>query len=224
MAWLALNYVSCRSESNKFKLGRLDSVFIQNQTGNHPKRWDKRGVIMKCEGYDQYQVMVDGSRRLTRRNRKFLRPFTPYKPDRMVINTSADAQVRQVPQQQAKPQQRQQQQDDQQQHDGQQHHVQLHMGYQYQPLSAAPASGTLQDMLPYWIPTEAGGDQSDQPQQDAADHGNGNVQAKDTHDDDGVIFSRLRSQASLRGRRTATSRKLPQRRTPTRNSGGCSIV
>jgi hypothetical protein len=52
---------------------------------------------MKCEGYDQYQLMLDGSRRLTRRNRKFLRPFTPYKPDRMVINPSADAQVRQVP-------------------------------------------------------------------------------------------------------------------------------
>ena len=27
-----------------------DSVFVQNQTGNHPKRWDKRCVIMKCEG------------------------------------------------------------------------------------------------------------------------------------------------------------------------------
>jgi hypothetical protein len=52
---------------------------------------------MKCEGYDQYQVMLDGSRRLTRRNMKFLRPFTPYKPDRMVINTSADAHVGQVP-------------------------------------------------------------------------------------------------------------------------------
>ena len=55
-----------------------DSVMIQNQRGNHPLRWDKRGTVMKCEGFDQYQVMVDGSRRLTRRNRKFLRMFTPY--------------------------------------------------------------------------------------------------------------------------------------------------
>jgi hypothetical protein len=85
-----------------------DSVFVQNQTGNNPKRWDKRGVIMKCEGYDQYHVMLDGSRRLTRRNRKFLRPFTNYRPDRMVINPGAGAQVGQVPgniQQQVVPEQ-----------------------------------------------------------------------------------------------------------------------
>ena len=57
-----------------------DHVLIQNQTGNHPKRWDKRGVIASCEGFDQYIVIVDGSRRLTKRNRKFLRRFEPYEP------------------------------------------------------------------------------------------------------------------------------------------------
>ena len=30
-----------------------DHVLIQNQTGNHPKRWDKRGVIASCEGFVQ---------------------------------------------------------------------------------------------------------------------------------------------------------------------------
>ena len=53
---------------------------MQNQTGNHPNRWDKRGVIIKVEGNDQYQVLIDKSRRLTRRNRKFLKLFTPFKP------------------------------------------------------------------------------------------------------------------------------------------------
>ena len=57
-----------------------DHVLIQNQTGNHPKRWDKRGVVASCEGFDQYIVVVDGSRRLTRRNRKFLRRFEPFDP------------------------------------------------------------------------------------------------------------------------------------------------
>jgi hypothetical protein len=38
---------------------------VQNQSGNHTLRWDKRGTIMKCEGFDQYQVMIEGSRRLT---------------------------------------------------------------------------------------------------------------------------------------------------------------
>ena len=57
-----------------------DSVMVQNQSGNHPLRWDRRGKVVKCEGYDQYQIMIDGSRRLTRRNRKYLRLFTPYVP------------------------------------------------------------------------------------------------------------------------------------------------
>jgi hypothetical protein len=39
-------------------------VMLQNQSGNHSLRWDKRGTFMKCEGFDQYQVMIDGSRRL----------------------------------------------------------------------------------------------------------------------------------------------------------------
>ena len=50
-----------------------DTVFIQNQTGNSPLRWDKTGVVLEAKGYDQYKVMVDGSRRITLRNRKFLR-------------------------------------------------------------------------------------------------------------------------------------------------------
>ena len=50
-----------------------DTVMVQNQTGNHPLRWDKRGTIVKYEGFDQYQVMIDGSRRLTRRNRTYRR-------------------------------------------------------------------------------------------------------------------------------------------------------
>ena len=29
-----------------------DTVMIQNQSGNHPLRWDKRGTIVKAEGFD----------------------------------------------------------------------------------------------------------------------------------------------------------------------------
>ena len=55
-------------------------VLIQNQTGNHPKRWDNdnQGVIASCEVFVQNVVIVDGQRRLTRKNRKFLRRFEPY--------------------------------------------------------------------------------------------------------------------------------------------------
>jgi hypothetical protein len=41
------------------------TVMVQNKSDNHPLRLDKRETVMKCEGFDQYQVMIDGSRRLT---------------------------------------------------------------------------------------------------------------------------------------------------------------
>ena len=41
-----------------------DTVMVQNQSDNYPLRLDKRGTIVRCEGFDQYQVMIDGSRRL----------------------------------------------------------------------------------------------------------------------------------------------------------------
>lgn len=57
-----------------------DCVLIQNQEGNHPKRWDKRGRVIEVLPNRQYKVMVFGSRRLTLRNRRFLRKFKPVFP------------------------------------------------------------------------------------------------------------------------------------------------
>ena len=50
-----------------------EQVVIQNQTGNYPRRWDKTGTILEPKGFDQYRVITDGSRRITLRNRRFLR-------------------------------------------------------------------------------------------------------------------------------------------------------
>ena len=52
-----------------------DHVFLQNQSGNYPKRWDKRGVVIEVLQNHQYRLRVDGSRRVTLRNRQFLRRF-----------------------------------------------------------------------------------------------------------------------------------------------------
>ena len=38
-----------------------DRVFIQNQTGNHPLRWDRTGLVIEVKQFDQYAVRVDGS-------------------------------------------------------------------------------------------------------------------------------------------------------------------
>ena len=57
-----------------------ERVFLQNQQGPSPNKWDRSGVVMESLGYDQYRVKVDGSGRLTLRNRRFLRGYTPATP------------------------------------------------------------------------------------------------------------------------------------------------
>ena len=57
-----------------------DVVRIQNQIGPHPTKWDKTGLIIEVRQFDQYVVRVDGSGRVTLRNRKFLRKYIPAVP------------------------------------------------------------------------------------------------------------------------------------------------
>ena len=47
-------------------------VFIQNQGGRHPRKWNKVGTVVEALDFDQYNVKVGGSGRITRRNRRFL--------------------------------------------------------------------------------------------------------------------------------------------------------
>ena len=54
-----------------------DFVRIQNQAGPHPLKWDKTGTVIEVRQFDQYIVKVDGSGRVTLRNRKFLRKYLP---------------------------------------------------------------------------------------------------------------------------------------------------
>ena len=57
-----------------------DHVRVQNQQGNLPKRWERTGVVVGLDyPHDKYWVKMDGSRRVTVRNRKFLRKFQPAK-------------------------------------------------------------------------------------------------------------------------------------------------
>ena len=57
-----------------------DCVRIQNQHGPHPTKWDRTGVVVEVRQYDQYVIRVDGSGRVTLRNRKFLRKYIPVIP------------------------------------------------------------------------------------------------------------------------------------------------
>ena len=53
-------------------------VQVQNQTGSHANKWDKSGTVVEVLTHDAYMVKMDGSGRVTKRNRKYLRPIIPY--------------------------------------------------------------------------------------------------------------------------------------------------
>ena len=64
-------------------------VRIQNQTSNHPKKWDRTGRVVEVKQYHQYLIRVDGSGRITMRNRTFLRKLTPVIVDQMPTSLEA---------------------------------------------------------------------------------------------------------------------------------------
>ena len=55
-----------------------DLVLIQNQAGRRGKKWDRSGIVVEILDHDQYRIKIDGSGRTTLRNRRFLRPITPF--------------------------------------------------------------------------------------------------------------------------------------------------
>jgi hypothetical protein len=53
------------------------AVAVQNQTGRQPTKWDKTGVILENKPHSQVLIRMDGSRKATLRNRKFIRKIIP---------------------------------------------------------------------------------------------------------------------------------------------------
>ena len=75
------------------ELHENDHVAVQNQDGNHPNRWDRTGKIVEKLPYRQYRVKMDGSNRVTLRNRRFLRKIDPVCSD----ESMPDVTLRQPP-------------------------------------------------------------------------------------------------------------------------------
>ena len=59
-----------------------DNVRIQNRVGHNPKKWDRTGSVVGVRQFDQYVIRMDGSGRVTLRNRKFLRKYVPVYPQK----------------------------------------------------------------------------------------------------------------------------------------------
>ena len=50
-------------------------VQVQNQRGQHANKWDLSGVVVEVGEFDAYLVKMDGSGRISKRNRQYLRPI-----------------------------------------------------------------------------------------------------------------------------------------------------
>ena len=59
------------------KVGQHVNIQNQHGAGKVAKRWDRTGVVVEDIGYNKYKVRIDGSGRVTDRNRQFLRTFKP---------------------------------------------------------------------------------------------------------------------------------------------------
>ena len=61
------------------KVGSI--VQVQNQRGTKANKWDLSGTVVECQEFDSYLVKMDGSGRITKRNRRYLRPIVPFIKD-----------------------------------------------------------------------------------------------------------------------------------------------
>lgn len=68
---LRLKWSEHTRHQKQLKVG--DLVSIQNLLGNKPLRWERTGQVVEVRQFDQYGVKVDGTGRVTYRNRKHLR-------------------------------------------------------------------------------------------------------------------------------------------------------
>ena len=62
-------------------------VRMQNLVGPYPTKWDRTGIVVEVRQFDQYVVRVDGSGRVTLRNRKHLRQYTPHVARASLVNS-----------------------------------------------------------------------------------------------------------------------------------------
>ena len=68
-----------------------ETVAVQNCQGKTPGRWDCTGKVVECQDFNKYTVKMDGSGRLSCRNRQFLRPILPYRKVPLDPEESAEA-------------------------------------------------------------------------------------------------------------------------------------
>ena len=144
------------------------AVAVQNQTGRNPTKWDKTGVILENKPHSQVLIKMDGSRRATLRNRKFVKQILPQEMRPEMLPRSclkAKQQTRQNetnsldiahPNSQPQPAQSPGMQVPPEAVSG--------GGLVIKPLSECPSSGTFTDLLEFCVPTVLDTDDNPPPE------------------------------------------------------------
>ena len=79
--WITRTVESLKEHSRTLRpLSVVERVFLQNQQGANPTKWDKLGFVVEAPDHDQYRVKLERSDRLTLRNRRILRAYTAANP------------------------------------------------------------------------------------------------------------------------------------------------
>ena len=71
-------------------------VAVQNQGNKRPCKWDRTGQITEVLPHHQYQVRMDGSGRITLRNRRFIRVYTAIKPPNIYPSAMPNSATNQI--------------------------------------------------------------------------------------------------------------------------------
>ena len=75
MKHVCLPHENTRQERTLKPLAAGDAVSVQNQKGNKPNKWHNTGKVVEALPNRKYKIILDGSRNVTNRNRKFIRPI-----------------------------------------------------------------------------------------------------------------------------------------------------
>ena len=67
-----------------------DAVLVQNQHGNKPKSWELSGTIVEVLDNDSYSVKIDGSGRVSKRRRQFIKKLKLFDPDELPEEVTVD--------------------------------------------------------------------------------------------------------------------------------------
>ena len=63
-------------------------VAVQNQNGKNAKKWDKTGKVVATAVYNNLYIKMDGSNRLTTRNRRYVKPIVPVTSPKIKVSDS----------------------------------------------------------------------------------------------------------------------------------------